>query len=170
MGSEMTAAAFGNIGQVRRDPFAMLPFCGYNMGDYFGHWLEFGAGLNHPPRMFNVNWFRRDEEGKFLWPGFSDNFRILKWIIDRVRGRAVAVQGPLGWTPRYEDLDWRGIKFTKEQFDAAMSTKKDDWVAELASHDDLYFKLFDTLPREFPSIRILLVANFWRQAKAAAGT
>jgi phosphoenolpyruvate carboxykinase (GTP) len=168
MGSEMTAAAFGNIGQVRRDPFAMLPFCGYNMGDYFSHWLEFGAGLPHPPRMFKVNWFRRDEQGKFLWPGFSDNFRILKWIIDRTRGRAVAVQGPIGWTPRYEDLDWRGIKFSKEQFDAVMSTEKDDWVQELASHDDLYFKLFDTLPREFPSIRTLMIASFWRQAKAAA--
>jgi phosphoenolpyruvate carboxykinase (GTP) len=165
MGSEMTAAAFGNIGQVRRDPFAMLPFCGYNMGDYFSQWLDFGAGLNHPPRMFNVNWFRRGEDGKFLWPGFSDNFRILKWIIDRVRGRAVAVQGPLGWTPRFEDLDWRGMNFSREQFDAAMSTKKDEWIPELASHDDLYFKLFDTLPREFPSIRTLLIAGLCRADK-----
>jgi phosphoenolpyruvate carboxykinase (GTP) len=165
MGSEMTAAAFGNVGQVRRDPFAMLPFCGYDMGDYFAHWLDFGAGLQHPPRMFNVNWFRRDEQGKFLWPGFSDNFRILKWIIERVRGRAVAVQGPLGWTPRYEDLDWRGMNFSKDQFDAAMSTRKDEWIPELASHDDLYFKLFDTLPREFPSIRTLLIAGLCRADK-----
>lgn len=167
MGSEMTAAAFGNLGQVRRDPFAMLPFCGYNMGDYFSHWLEFGGGLPHPPRMFNVNWFRRDKDGKFLWPGFGDNFRILKWIVDRVRGRAISVEGPLGWKPRYEDLDWRGMKFTKEQFDAVMSTSKDEWIPELASHDDLYFKLFDSLPREFPSIRNLLIAALFRADKKA---
>jgi phosphoenolpyruvate carboxykinase (GTP) len=165
MGSEMTAAAFGNIGQVRRDPFAMLPFCGYNMGDYFSHWLEFGGRLPHPPRMFNVNWFRRDKDGKFLWPGFGDNFRILKWIVDRVRGRAISVEGPLGWKPRYEDLDWRGMDFSKEQFDAVMSARKDEWIPELASHDDLYFKLFDSLPREFPSIRNLLIAGLFRADK-----
>jgi len=165
MGSEQTAAAFGQLGQVRRDPFAMLPFCGYNMGDYFSHWLEFGGKLDHPPRMFNVNWFRRDENGKFLWPGFGDNFRILKWVIDRARGRAVSVEGPLGWMPRYEDLDWRGMNFSKEQFDAVMSTRKDEWIPELASHDDLYFKLFDTLPREFPSVRNLLIAGLFRADK-----
>jgi phosphoenolpyruvate carboxykinase (GTP) len=165
MGSEMTAAAFGQLGQVRRDPFAMLPFCGYNMGDYFSHWLEFGGNLDHPPRMFNVNWFRRDKDGNFLWPGFSDNFRILKWIVDRVRGRARSVEGPLGWLPRYEDLDWRGLNFTREQFDAVMSTKKEDWIPELASHDDMYFKLYNTLPREFPSIRNLLIAGLYRADK-----
>jgi phosphoenolpyruvate carboxykinase (GTP) len=170
MGSEMTAAAFGNIGQVRRDPFAMLPFCGYNMGDYFSHWLEFGGGLPHPPRMFNVNWFRRDKDGKFLWPGFGDNFRILKWIVDRVRGRAISVEGPLGWKPRYEDLDWRGMDFSKEQFEAVMSAKKDEWIPELASHDDLYFKLFDSLPREFPSIRNLLIAGLFRADKNSKKT
>jgi phosphoenolpyruvate carboxykinase (GTP) len=170
MGSEMTAAAFGNIGQVRRDPFAMLPFCGYNMGDYFSHWLEFGGRLPHPPRMFNVNWFRRDKDGKFLWPGFGDNFRILKWIVDRVRGRAISVEGPLGWKPRYEDLDWRGMDFSKEQFDAVMSARKDEWIPELASHDDLYFKLFDSLPREFPSIRNLLIAGLFRADKNSKKT
>jgi phosphoenolpyruvate carboxykinase (GTP) len=169
MGSEMTAAAFGQLGQVRRDPFAMLPFCGYNMGDYFSHWLEFGGSLDHPPRMFNVNWFRRDKDGNFLWPGFSDNFRILKWIIDRVRGRAVGVEGPLGWMPRYEDLDWRGLNYKREQFDAVMSTEKDEWIPELASHDDMYFKLFKTLPREFPSIRNLLIAGLFRADKRHHG-
>lgn len=166
MGSEMTAAAFGTVGQVRRDPFAMLPFCGYNMGDYFSHWLEFGSRLTNPPRIFNVNWFRRGQDGKFLWPGFGDNFRILKWVVDRTRGRAISVNGPLGWKPRYEDLDWRGLKFSKEEFDAVMSTKKDEWIPELASHDDLYFKLFDSLPREFPSIRNLLIAALFRADKA----
>jgi phosphoenolpyruvate carboxykinase (GTP) len=162
MGSEMTAAAFGTVGQVRRDPFAMLPFCGYNMGDYFDHWLEFGRGLKNPPRIFNVNWFRRDKEGKFLWPGYGDNFRVLKWIVDRVHGRATASEGSLGWTPRYEDLDWRGLKFSESEFDNVMTTNKNDWITELASHDELFFKLYNRLPREFPSIRDLLLASLWR--------
>jgi phosphoenolpyruvate carboxykinase (GTP) len=162
MGSEMTAAAFGNVGQVRRDPFAMLPFCGYNMGDYFSHWLNFGRGLKNPPRIFNVNWFRLSKEGKFLWPGFGDNFRVLKWIVDRVHGRATAAEGSLGWTPKYEDLDWRGLNFTKEQFADAMTTDKQDWITELASHDELFFKLYNRLPKEFPAIRDLLLAGLWR--------
>jgi phosphoenolpyruvate carboxykinase (GTP) len=162
MGSEMTAAAFGQLGQVRRDPFAMLPFCGYNIGDYFGHWLDFGRGLQNPPRIFKVNWFRRDAEGNFLWPGFGENMRVLKWIIDRVHGRASAAEGPLGWTPRYEDLDWRGLDFSEEQFDAVMSVNRDVWVQEFSSHDSLFFQLYDRLPREFPSIRDLLLASFWR--------
>jgi phosphoenolpyruvate carboxykinase (GTP) len=165
MGSEMTAAAFGELGQVRRDPFAMLPFCGYNIGDYFDHWLEFGRGLENPPRMFNVNWFRRDKEGKFLWPGYGENFRILKWIVDRVHARASAAESALGWVPRYDDLDWRGLKFSEAEFDAAMTARRDEWVQELASHDELFFKIFDRLPKEFPSIRDLQVASFWRVPK-----
>jgi phosphoenolpyruvate carboxykinase (GTP) len=169
MGSEMTAAAFGQLGQVRRDPFAMLPFCGYNMGDYFGHWLNFGRGLKNPPRIFNVNWFRRGADGKFLWPGFGENMRVVKWIVDRVHGRATAAEGPLGWTPRYEDLDWRGLKFSEEQFNQVMASNRDEWVQELASHDELFFKLYDRLPREFPAIRDLLLASLWRTpCKAAA--
>ncbi|HEY4232020.1 MAG TPA: phosphoenolpyruvate carboxykinase (GTP) [Lacipirellulaceae bacterium] len=168
MGSEMTAAAFGQLGQVRRDPFAMLPFCGYNMGDYFGHWLDFGRGLKNPPRIFNVNWFRRDKEGKFLWPGYGENFRVLKWIVDRVHGQATAAEGPLGWTPRYEDLEWKGLSFTKEQFGDVMSTNRNEWVGELASHDELFFKLYNHLPREFPSIRDLLLAGLWRTPSKGA--
>jgi phosphoenolpyruvate carboxykinase (GTP) len=168
MGSEMTAAAFGQLGQVRRDPFAMLPFCGYHMGDYFGHWLDFGRGLKNPPRIFNVNWFRRDKEGKFLWPGYGDNFRVLKWIVDRVHGRAASFEGPLGWTPSYDALDWRGLSFSSDQFDRVMSTNRDEWVQELASHDELFFKLFDRLPREFLSIRDLLLASLWRTPSKSA--
>jgi phosphoenolpyruvate carboxykinase (GTP) len=162
MGSEMTAAAFGKVGQVRRDPFAMLPFCGYNMGDYFSHWLEFGRGLKNPPPIFKVNWFRRDADGNFLWPGYGDNMRVLKWIVDRVHRRASAAEGPLGWTPRYEDLDWRGLKFSEDDFEQVVSVGRDDAIAELASHDALLFKLYDRLPREFPPIRDLLLASLWR--------
>lgn len=163
MGSEMTAAAFGNIGEVRRDSFAMLPFCGYHMGDYFAHWLNFGRQIPEPPRIFTVNWFRKDENGKFLWPGFGDNMRVLKWIVERSRGISKGVETPLGWVPRYEDMDWRGLSdFTKDDFDKVMSLDRDMWLKEIAMHDDLFFKLYDRLPKEMTFIRELLVSNLWR--------
>ena len=158
MGSEMTAAAFGQVGQVRRDPFAMLPFAGYHMGDYFGHWLQFGAQVEHKPLIFNVNWFRKGADGNFAWPGFGENMRVLHWIVRRACGAAAAAEGPLGWVPSYEDLDWRGIKFTKDQFAKAMQVDRGEWLAELDSHDELFAKLKDRLPGDLAAVRELLKA------------
>lgn len=163
MGSETTAAASGKLGEVRRDPFAMIPFVGYHMGDYFSHWLNFGRHLPNPPRMFHVNWFRRDAQGNFLWPGFGENMRILKWVVERARGRATSIESPIGWMPRYEDLDWRGMEsFTREQFYELMSVNRAEWQQELLSHEAMFMMLYDRLPKELVFIRELILSSLWR--------
>ncbi len=166
MGSETTAAAAGAVGNVRRDPFAMLPFCGYHMGDYFNHWLQFGRRIPNPPRIFSVNWFRKDDDGKFIWPGFAQNMRVLKWVVERANGHAVGTESPLGWMPRYEDLDWNGLEsFSPDQFYDLMSIDRDVWQQELLQHEELFLRLFDRLPKELTHIRELIRSSLWRSSE-----
>ncbi|WP_415908838.1 phosphoenolpyruvate carboxykinase (GTP) [Oleiharenicola sp. Vm1] len=159
MGSEMTAAAAGTIGKVRRDPMAMLPFCGYNMGDYFRHWINMQKGLSETPRVFHVNWFRKDKDGKFMWPGFSENMRVLKWIVDRVRAGGKAKETPIGWVPRYRDIEWDGLDFPEEKFDELQHFDREAWKAEVLGQGELFFDLHATLPKELIFERELLMCR-----------
>jgi phosphoenolpyruvate carboxykinase (GTP) len=166
MGSETTAAAAGQQGVVRRDPFAMLPFCGYHMGAYFNHWLQFGRSIYNPPRIFAVNWFRKGTDGRYLWPGYGENMRVLKWIVERANGRSVSIESPIGWMPRYEDIDWRGLEdFTPQRFHEVMAVDREQWGHEVLLHEELFLRLYDRLPKEMRFVRELILSGLWRSTE-----
>jgi len=161
MGSETTAAAVGAVGQVRRDPMAMLPFCGYHMGDYFSHWFDMRKQIEALPLIFSVNWFRKSPQGKFLWPGFGENMRVLKWIVDRCRGRVPATESPIGWLPRREDFHWRGMEsFSPADFEEVQKIDPAEWRTELESQKELFEKLGNRMPKELLLERELLIGRF----------
>ena len=154
LGSETTAAITGKVGVVRRDPMAMLAFCGYHIGDYFAHWLKMGKSVARPPRIFRVNWFRKDANGKFIWPGFAENMRVLKWIVDRCGGRAQGVETALGVIPRYEDLNWAGLEsIDRARYEELARVDDKAWGEELKSHDELFGKLASHLPQALETRR-----------------
>ena len=159
LGSETTAAAAGSVGQVRRDPFAMLPFCGYHIGDYISYWLSFQSkGLKLPP-IFGVNWFRKNAENKFIWPGYGENMRVLEWIVERANGQRDAVENPLGFAPRYRDMNWKGLEtFTESQFQEIITVDREMWKSELLSHDEFFAKLEDKMPAGLKAERAKLEA------------
>jgi phosphoenolpyruvate carboxykinase (GTP) len=161
MGSEATAAAVGQAA-MRRDPFAMLPFCGYNMADYFNHWLNVGRRIPNPPRIFRVNWFRKDADGKFMWPGYGENMRVLKWILDRVTGKGYGIESPLGWMPRHDDLNWSGLNYDANKFYELMAVTRASGTNEAHAHEELFDRFFDRLPKEFIYERELLRSRLWR--------
>ncbi|MBB4284437.1 phosphoenolpyruvate carboxykinase (GTP) [Roseospira goensis] len=174
MGSELTAAAEGKPGDLRRDPFAMLPFCGYNMADYWKHWLDLGHRLaGSLPHIYRVNWFRKDDNGKFIWPGFGDNMRALEWIVNRVRGEAHAVESPLGNVPSYTDINWNGLPFDKALYNRIMSVEKDKALREVQTQADLFDKFGDRVPKEITAMRDLMMAELeqapevWELPKSA---
>jgi phosphoenolpyruvate carboxykinase (GTP) len=148
LASETTAATTGAVGVTRRDPMAMLPFCGYNMGDYFRHWFEMGRKIKNPPKIFHVNWFRRDENGKFLWPGYGENVRVLKWMLDRIEGRAQATDTPIGYVPTPDSLDLDGLSIPRKNLDELLAVDPADWTQELTETGKFFEKFGDRLPDE----------------------
>jgi len=162
MGSEATAAAIGQAA-MRRDPMAMLPFCGYNMADYWTHWLTMGRrSVATPPLIFRVNWFRKDDNGKFIWPGYSENMRALKWIVERCLGRAPGVESPLGWVPPYEALNWEGLKFPKERYYEIMNIDRERVQEEALEQEEFFRRFGDRLPKEMVLERELLLSRLYR--------
>ena len=157
MGSETTAAITGQVGVVRRDPFAMIAFAGYNMSDYFQHWLQLGKKIAATgatlPRIFTTNWFRKGEDGKFIWPGYGENMRVLKWMIGRLEGSSQGSENAFGTTPRHADLDWTGLDFSPTQFDQVTSLDPLAWKAELGLHAELFQQLAHHLPEELPATK-----------------
>jgi phosphoenolpyruvate carboxykinase (GTP) len=160
MASETTAAATGAVGRVRRDPMAMLPFCGYNIGDYFQHWLDIGKQLTNPPLIFNVNWFRKGADGKFLWPGFGENMRVLKWIIDRCEGSGGALKSPIGWLPSPHDLDLAELDIDHNAVDELLGLDHEEWQKEIAAHKEFFDSLGGVVPEELQKQREQLAAGF----------
>jgi phosphoenolpyruvate carboxykinase (GTP) len=160
MGSETTAAAVGQMGVVRRDPFAMLPFCGYNMSDYFQHWLDMGEKLAQAgatlPRIFTTNWFRKGADGKFVWPGYGDNMRVLKWMIDRIEGHAQGAETMFGVAPLFDEITWTGLPFTTEQFKTVTSIDKAAWAEELELHKSHFEQLSYHLPQALVDVKAAL--------------
>jgi phosphoenolpyruvate carboxykinase (GTP) len=148
LGSETTTAAAGQVGVVRRDPMAMLPFCGYNMADYFGHWMNVGSRLTNPPKIFLVNWFRKDEKGKFIWPGFRDNFRVIKWMMDRIKGKAPARETAVGLLPHLDDLDLTGLAISKETMEKLFEINGEDWKQEVEGIEQFYDQFDGRIPKE----------------------
>jgi phosphoenolpyruvate carboxykinase (GTP) len=159
MGSETTAAATGQVGVVRRDPFAMLPFCGYDMASYFQHWIEMQNKLSNPPKMFMVNWFRKSKDGKFLWPGFGENMRVLKWIIDRSRLRVGGYETPMGWVPKAGDLDLSELNIDPDTIDEATNIDMAEWKTELESMTEFFDKMGAKLPKVLTIQRDLMLAR-----------
>ena len=146
--SASTAAASGTLGVVRRDPMAMRPFVGYNMGDYFAHWLEMGKLIPHPPKIFHVNWFRTDEDGNFLWPGYGDNMRVVMWIIDRCEGRVDALETPIGYVPKPEDINIEGLDISLDTVKDLLTVDKEAWLEDTEHIKEFYEQIGDRVPGE----------------------
>jgi phosphoenolpyruvate carboxykinase (GTP) len=159
IGSETTAAADGQIGAVRRDPMAMLPFCGYNMGDYFQHWLDIGKRVKIPPKIFVVNWFRKSEDGRFMWPGFRDNFRIVKWMMDRIKGKTGARDCEIGLLPEINAIDLTGLDIKKEIMEKLLKVDKEDWRKEVLMIEEFYAKFNGKIPQDLMNCLAQLKKN-----------